>query len=98
VWVDQVQLFDLAFSVNERKELNKLITLANVTLEEDRMGDCLRLLAGYWPRFLEENVPLPPGGVPGPPAPQSVQLAKPPRQSPQKTSLLDRVKGFLPIR
>jgi len=33
--------------------------------------------------------------VPGPPAPQ---LVKPPRQSPQKTSLLDRVKSFLPIR
>jgi len=102
VWVDEVELFDLAFSENERKELNKLITLANVTLEADRMGDCLRLLEGYWPRFLEEHVKLPPGGgVPsgsGPPAPQTIQLAKPPRQPPPKTSLLDRVRSFLPSR
>jgi hypothetical protein len=98
VWVDEVELFDLAFSENERKELNKLITLANVTLEQHRIGDCLRLLDGYWPRFLEENVPLPPGSVAGPPAPRSIQVAKPQKQGPPKTGLLERVKSFLLIR
>jgi hypothetical protein len=97
VWVDEVQLFDLAFSANERKELNNRIALANWTLERDRIGDCLRLLEGYWLRFLEENVLPPPGGLPGPAAPQPAHVAKPSKQ-PQKTGFLDRVKGLLPIR
>jgi hypothetical protein len=98
VWVDEVELFDLAFSDDERKELNKLNTLARVALEEDRIGDCLRTLEGYWPQFLEEHVPLPPGGVPGPSAPQSIHVAKPPKQTPQKTGLLDRIRGLWPAR
>jgi hypothetical protein len=99
VWVDDVELFNLVFDPNERKELNKLITKANVTLEEDRMGDCLRVLQGYWPRFLEEYVQLPPGGVPAGPATRAaIQLAKPPEQSPPTTGFLDRVKSLLPIR
>jgi hypothetical protein len=97
VWVDDVELFDLAFSANERKELNKLITLANVTLEEDRLGDCLRLLDGYWPRFLDQYVPLPPGGSPNLSDAPPVEIANPPSQPPPKTGLLDRVKNLLPL-
>ncbi len=59
VWVDDVQLFGLAFNRSELVELTKLITLADVKLKNGQVGDCLRLLEGYWPRFLEENVPAP---------------------------------------
>ncbi len=64
VWIDDVQVFGLAFSPPEMVELSKLITLADVKLQNGQIGDCLRLLEGYWPRFLEENVALPAGTVP----------------------------------
>ncbi len=64
VWLDDVQLFGLAFNSSELVELSKLITLADVKLQNGQVGDCLHLLEGYWPRFLEENVPLQPGVVP----------------------------------
>ena len=59
VWVDDVQVFSLAFNSAEMVELSKMITLADVKLQNGQIGDCLHLLEGYWPRFLEENVPLP---------------------------------------
>ena len=58
VWIDDVQLFDLAFSDSERAELTKLITLANFKLQAGQIGDCERILGGYWPQYLVENVPL----------------------------------------
>ena len=64
VWVDDVQVYSLAFSRAEMVELSKLIALADVKLQQREIGDCLRLLEGYWPRFLAENVPLPAGATP----------------------------------
>lgn len=93
VWIDDVQLFDRAFSGNEVKELTKLIMLAHVTLQNGKVGDCMRLLEGYWPRFLEENVPLRPGPVARKPDRSRPPAAKPSRQSP---GILDRIKGILP--
>ena len=93
VWVDDVQVFCLAFSRAEMVELSKIITLADVKLQNGQIGDCLRLLEGYWPRFLEENVPLPPG------ADFPKTAAKPPpapEQPPQRSGLLERVKDLLP--
>jgi len=100
VWLDDVQLFDLAFSENEHTELLKLIALARVTLHNGQVGDCVRLLDGYWPRFLEEKVAVQPGttgagilankpGKSPPPAPR-------PPDNPPHTGLLDRMKGLLP--
>jgi len=85
VWVDDVQLNDLQFSVNELKELQKLIYRANVMLDGGQVGDCLRLLDGYWPRFLEANVPL------------RIPVAqKPERHATKPPGVMDRVKGLLP--
>ena len=60
VWVDDVQVFCLAFNRAEMVELSKIITLADVKLQNGQIGDCVHLLEGYWPQFLDENVPLPP--------------------------------------
>ena len=64
VWVDDVQVYNLAFSKPELVELSKLIASVEVKLQNGQIGDCLRLLDGYWPKFLEENVPLQPGAFP----------------------------------
>ena len=59
VWADDVQLFDLAFNESELRALYKLLTLADLNLQNGQVGDCMKLLNGYWPRFLMQNVPLP---------------------------------------
>ena len=94
VWIDDVQLFGLVFSKPEMFEIQKLITLADIKLQNGQIGDCLRLLEGYWPRFLEENVPLPPGAVP----PETI--ATKPRSTeeppPERSGWLNRVKDMVP--
>jgi hypothetical protein len=65
VWIDDAQLFSLYFTDNERVELSKLIALADVKLQNGQLSDCIYLLQGYWPRFLETNVPLTPGSLDG---------------------------------
>ena len=94
VWADDVQLFDLAFNESELRALYKLLTLADLNLQNGQVGDCLKLLNGYWPRFLVQNVPLPPA-VPA----LAAKPADPGRPSddkpaePQPSSWTDRVKG-----
>jgi hypothetical protein len=94
VWVDDVQLFGLAFNRSELVELTKLITLADVKLKNGQVGDCLRLLEGYWPCFLEENVPAPAGA----PMPDTVTAKPPPAEErpPEHSGFLNRVKDMLP--
>jgi hypothetical protein len=94
VWIDDVQLFGLAFNRSELVELQKLITLADVKLKNGQVGDCLRLLEGYWPRFLDENVPSPPA------APTADAVTAKPRpaeeRQPEHSGFLNRVKDMLP--
>ena len=59
VWVDDVVVLDLALGDMERTELSRVITRAQFSLEDGRLADCVRLLESYWPKYLEENVPLP---------------------------------------
>ena len=94
VWVDDVQVFGLVFKQPELVELSKLITLAEVKLQNGQIGDCLRLLEGYWPRFLEENVPLPAGGVPSDAA--AAQPHPPEEKPPERSGWLNRVRDFVP--
>ena len=95
VWIDDVELFDLTFSKNEVRELSKLITLAHITLQNGRLGDCLRLLDGYWPQFLEDNVPFQDGGEV---ARRDDPDQPPAEEPPPKTGVLDQMKGLLPKR
>ncbi|MEN6458437.1 MAG: hypothetical protein ABFC63_05860 [Thermoguttaceae bacterium] len=94
VWLDDVQVYSLAFSRAEMIELSKLIALADVKLQQRQIGDCVRLLEGYWPRFLEEHVPLPTGL-----ANRGAADPKPrePEQRPEeRTGWYDRMKDLLP--
>ncbi len=104
VWADDVQLFDLVFNESELRALYKLLTLADLNLQNGQVGDCMKLLGGYWPRFLMQNVPLPqtvpalaakPAADPVPGYPESSD-DKP--AAAQPSSWTDRMKGFLPER
>jgi hypothetical protein len=99
VWIDDVQVFHLAFNRKERIELSKLIALADIRLQNGQLGDCLHLLEGYWPRYLETHVALPttPSGDPSTAATRTGrQQARTPEASQDRSGLMDRFKGMLP--
>jgi hypothetical protein len=98
VWADDVQLFDLAFNESELRALYKLLTLADLNLQNGQVGDCMKLLNGYWPRFLMQNVPLPPAvsSLASRPAAEQSSDEKP--AAPQSPSWTDRLKELLPER
>ena len=98
VWVDDVQLFDLALSETELRALYKLITMASVTLQNGQVGDCMRLLEGYWPRFLLEHVPLGPGDAVAARPPENRSAAPNPPAPPPPSGWLDRVRNLFPER
>ncbi len=90
VWIDDVQVSGLAFSREELIELSKLLTVANAKLERGQLGDCIRLLEGYWPRFLDTYV----GNEP-----ESLTHQTPfpsPLEAERSSNVLDRLKTFLP--
>jgi hypothetical protein len=94
VWLDDIQLCQLAFSKSEVIEMFKLIAPADVKLQQGEVGDCVELLESYWPRFLMAHV-----------APRATSLARrpePARSSPEpperSASLMDRVRNLIPTR
>ena len=94
VWIDDVQLFDLRFNEKELRELSKLITVADHQLRSGQLGDCMRLLEGYWPSFLEANVPLDPAMAN---RPKPHRPAAPVDEKPKHSvGILQRMKGLLP--
>jgi hypothetical protein len=98
VWIDDVQIYNLAFTRWELRELYKLLHSADALLEIGQIGDCLHQLEGYWPRFLEENVPLQPNAVPA--ATPADTLATQPRPAeqkpPERSGFLNRIKNIVP--
>jgi hypothetical protein len=98
VWADDVQLFDLAFNESELRALYKLLTLADLNLQSGQVGDCMKLLNGYWPRFLMQNVP-PPQAVPSLASkPVAEQATEEKPAAAQSSSWTDRLKEYLPDR
>ena len=99
VWVDDVQLFDLAFNESELRALYKLLTLADLNLQNGQVGDCMKLLNGYWPRFPHAERAAPAGraraGLEAGRRAIFRRKARPPRNPPSWT---DRVKDLLPER
>jgi hypothetical protein len=94
VWIDDVQLSDLAFRREEGNALMRLLAPAPAMLENGRVGDCLHLLEGYWPRFLVEHVPVAPAAVAQKPEPP----ASAPKEPARSARLIDRVKNLVPER
>ena len=93
VWIDDVELFDLAFSPNERVELTKIIGLADLKLKSGQLADCARLLDGYWPHFLVTNVPLTETSAA---VGQGSGAAAAPVETARRPGMLDQMRGYLP--
>jgi hypothetical protein len=94
VWIDDVQLTDFAHS--ERVDLVRLnFTARAVLLEKEAYSDCLRILEGYWPRLLEQHVPLPEGTLPAS-APPASPAVRAPQPAPEKPGVAERIRDYLP--
>jgi hypothetical protein len=102
VWIDDVQLYDLVFDGDtELPELRKMITYYMGQLQKGQVGDCLRFLESYWPRFLLAHVPLVHGPAAAAPLPRTASQPKPappPKPEEKKPGFFDRLKGYLPGR
>lgn len=98
VWIDNVQLCDLAFNKQELVEMFRLISPADVKLRNGQVADCIRLLEGYWARFLVDRVP--PAAVPitRHPAPKPPAAPPEPAREPPRTGLLERLRNLVPDR
>jgi len=97
VWIDDVEIFDLALNRRELVELSKLITLIDVKRQHGQVADCLQLLEGHWPRLLEQHVDLPSHmRGDGLAERRDEQQRDAQRDTPDRTSLLDRMRDMLP--
>lgn len=95
VWIDDVELLHLEFTSDELRQLSRVISSAETKLDANQLSDCLRLLEGYWPSFLERNVPLRASVA----RRTSVQAETPPEpdhKKPASPSLMDRLRKMAP--
>lgn len=97
--LDDVVLTDLDFTEAERLQFSKLITLAELKLRRGELGECARLLDGYWPRFLLEHAPAEATGDPNiltAERPTPPRRAAPPAAAPETPGMRDRLRNMLP--
>ncbi|MBX9790330.1 MAG: family 10 glycosylhydrolase [Pirellulales bacterium] len=102
VWLDDVALYALQFADNERVELFKIITSAQLKLQNGAWTDCLRLLDSYWPRYLEANVVLSEAQLAERtaqrPRPSAPAAQTPPPAEADRGGVLRRIQSWLPSR
>jgi hypothetical protein len=106
VWLDNVVVYDLLFplkwyggSQNEIMQLLQLNHAAKSTLEAERITDCVEVLDGYWPRFVEAYTPLQEPAVAAAPAPAAAaQEALPPADQAEQPApgMSERFKRMMP--
>jgi hypothetical protein len=58
VRIDDVRLLHLSLTREEHTGLGKIVSLANLYVRDGQWAECAGVLDGYWPRFVEKNVPL----------------------------------------
>jgi hypothetical protein len=106
VWLDNVKLYDLLFPLKfyphaqaEIKQFFILIHAAQRAVEAGRIADSVRLLEGYWPRFITAYAPLTQPRIAAEPQPKvEPQSAPPANQDQQPTpSISERIKRFVPF-
>ena len=99
VWIDDVVLRDLDFGGSpERPALLRIVSPADNMLELGHVGDCIRLLDSYWPRFLVANVPAAAASVTRKNPVPTATAAKPPEEDRESPGFLGRLKGLVPER
>ncbi len=106
IWFDNVTMYDLLFPLrwypNARAEivqLLKVIHAAKSAFEAGQVADCVRLLEGYWPRFVATYTPLVQPALAVQPAPVASPPSSPPADQNQQPTpgISDRIKRIVPF-
>jgi hypothetical protein len=103
VWVDDLRLYHLAFTDDERTLFAQMSSLASLHIGKGRVAETLNILEGYWPRLLAECIPnveelvaQQAAANPAPqPAPPTEPTAPSPPEEPKKTTIMGRIKSGL---
>ncbi|MCA9246106.1 MAG: hypothetical protein KDA42_03295 [Planctomycetales bacterium] len=96
VWIDDVEIFPLSFTKDERIEISKIVVSASGALDSGRWSDCLHLLEGYWPNFLMHHVTVTENdSILSARAPEAASRPTT-RSVEEKPGFVDRVRGYLP--
>lgn len=102
VWIDDVQLQDLAFEAQEELALLKTVYYpTRETLAYGQVIQCIRILESYWPRFLLEHVPPIDESSPSVAhaAPQEAPApGEEPTEKKESGSFLGRIRDLVPER
>jgi hypothetical protein len=105
VWLDNVKLHDVLFATNfydnakaEVIALYQQIHAAQSAFDAGQISDCLRIVDGYWPRFVLANRPRLQPKIAALPAPNNQQPspAQPNQGQDTAPGVRDRVKRLLP--
>ena len=102
VLLDDVQLFDLNFTEQERRQFDKQLALADFQLQQGLLGLCYQDLHGYWPRYLLELVPSASAPAqatvkqvaPAAAVPNETPAPRPPEKQATKPTARERVKEW----
>lgn len=54
IWIDDVEMFPQRITPNDERQLTRNLSAIRLAWQEQRYTDCLRLLEGYWARFLTD--------------------------------------------
>ena len=91
-WIDDVRLYDLRFSKEQRYQISKRLYAAKTALEDGQLMDCQRLIDGYWPRLFVEQAPI--ANI----AAKPTDVSPTPKDEAQgdEKGLSDRLRGIVP--
>jgi hypothetical protein len=110
VWVDDITLYQVAFTPEETNELFRLLSAADVRRSKYRVSDLMTLFDSYWVQFLLHNTPEKTNTASSNPTPSTNNIptnphtantptpTKPPQKQPEKTSIIQRVKSWITWR
>lgn len=56
IWMDNLQLSDMNFSLEEQKQLAEIFSSFETRIEKGDIVPCVSILESYWMRFLKANV------------------------------------------
>jgi hypothetical protein len=106
LWLDNVKLYDLLFPLKfypaaqaEIKQFFILIHAAQRAVEQGRVADSIRLLEGYWPRFIMAYTPLAEPRIADERSSKEKQPSAPPANQDEQPvpSVSEHIKRFLPF-
>jgi glycosyl hydrolase family 10 len=101
IWIDDIQLRDLAFDAEDLLTLIKTVYPARATLDDGNVIQCVRILESYWPRFLFEHVsPIEQArpDVARRPQPPAAPPAERPPERKESKGFLGRIRDLVPER